>query len=349
MLSVLISMTERGLIPDPLVRLGIRQLCGQRLRSLQTHYRAQPGLENQYVEMLKTSPVAVATDAANEQHYEVPAEFFATVLGPHRKYSCAYWPEGCRDLATAELLALDETMRRAELRDGMKILELGCGWGSLTLAMASRFPASRVLAISNSQSQRQFIEGEARRRGLQNIEIRTCDVSALESLGDDEGSFDRVVSVEMFEHFRNYEILLQRIHRWLNPEGKLFVHIFTHRQYPYLFETEGSDNWMGKYFFTGGQMPSHDLMKAFQRDLKLEKQWAWDGTHYQKTSEAWLQNHDREKERILTLFEKVYGPKEAQAWFHRWRIFFLSVAELFGYRQGQEWGVSHYLFSKKGS
>lgn len=366
MMNLLIDMTERGLVPDPLVRVGIRRLCSQRLKSLsliesdQQSHSSRPLIDpalNQvtsqwgeyqktYAEMLKKSPVALATDAANEQHYEVPAEFFQLVLGPHRKYSCAFWPSNIQNLEQAEEMALDLTMNRAELRDGMKILELGCGWGSLTLAMAARFPKSEIIAISNSHSQRKFIEMTAAARNLRNVRILTRDVSRVENLEQEFGHFDRVVSVEMFEHFRNYAVLLNRISHWLKPEGKLFIHIFTHQKFPYLFETEGSDNWMGKYFFTGGQMPSHQLMAAFQDDLKLEKEWAWDGTHYQKTSEAWLQNQDRHREKILQLFTEVYGADQAKIWFQRWRIFFLAVAELFGFRNGQEWGVSHYLFSK---
>jgi cyclopropane-fatty-acyl-phospholipid synthase len=346
MLNLLIDITERGLVPDPLMRIGIRRLCGERLTSLEVNDRRDPNAGRQYVTMLKQSPVAIETQAANQQHYELPADFFLRTLGHHLKYSCAYWPEGCLSLKEAERAALEITMERAELKDGMKILELGCGWGSLSLAMAEKFPGARITAVSNSASQREFIEAQARLRNFKNLEILTRDVATLEDLGPGREGFDRVVSVEMFEHLRNYEVVLGRIRRWLAPTGKLFIHIFTHQKYPYLFETEGSHNWMGKYFFTGGQMPSQNLLASFQKDLSLEKTWQWDGTHYQKTSEAWLANLNSNKREIMELLEKVYGADEAGRWFQRWKLFFMAVAELFGYRAGTEWGVTHYLFSK---
>lgn len=342
MLNLLIGMTERGMIPDPLVRFGIRNLCRTRLDSLST----DDVTELKYVEMLRKSPIAVETDAANEQHYELPALFFQRVLGQHLKYSCAHFGSGVQTLEQAEASALDITIERAEIRDGMNILELGCGWGSLSLRMAEKFPRSQITAVSNSASQREFIEGQAKARGLHNLRILTKNVAHLEGFADGTAPFDRVVSVEMFEHLRNYELILHRIHGWLKDDGKLFVHIFTHRQHPYLFETEGSDNWMGKYFFTGGQMPSRKLLTSFQKDMKLEKQWEWDGTHYQKTSEAWLLNMDRHRDEIMGLFRQIYGDQDALKWFNRWRVFFLAVAELFGYRNGQEWAVSHYRFTK---
>lgn len=348
MLNLLIDMTELGMVPSPLVRMGIRKLCKERLISLSESELKDPQAIQKYIEMLKQAPVAIATDAANDQHYEVPAEFFLGCLGPHRKYSCAYWPEGCSSLEEAENLSLQITMDRAEITDGMKILELGCGWGSLTLSMARRFPNSSIIAVSNSSSQREFIMAQAAKQNLKNIEILTRDVRSMETVGPNPNYFDRVISVEMFEHLRNYETMLSRISRWLTSEGKLFVHIFTHKKYPYVFETEGSDNWMGQYFFTGGQMPSHSLLKSFQKDLTIQKEWSWDGTHYQKTSEAWLVNLDKNKDEVMRIFEKVYGSSQSIRWFNRWRVFFLAVAELFGYDQGKEWGVSHYLFSKKG-
>lgn len=347
MLDLLIHMTEKGFIPDPLVRVGIRHLCRARLQEFDALAPEQENLTSNYAEMLRQSPVAVATAAANEQHYELPAEFFVKVLGPHRKYSSSFWPKNCASLAEAEKHALDITMERANITDGMKILELGCGWGSLTLAMAKRFPNSKVTAISNSASQRDFIEKLAKKEKLTNVTVLTRDVSDLKDLGPDSlGSFDRIVSVEMLEHFRNYEVLLERISRWLTPQGKLFVHIFTHKHFPYLFETDGADNWMGKYFFTGGQMPSHNLLATFQKDLKLERQWSWDGTHYQKTAEAWLENLNKNRPEVLAILEQVYGKSESVRWLNRWRVFFLAVAELFGYKSGTEWGVSHYLFKK---
>ena len=347
-MSLVIEAMERGILPDPAIRFGIRKLCAERLRSL-----ARPTLESlqadasQYIELLRASPIAVHTEDANRQHYEVPAEFFALVLGKNRKYSSAYFPPGCVSLDAAEDFALEQTIARAELSDGMRILELGCGWGSLTLAMAKKFPRSEIVALSNSASQRAYIESEAKTRGLKNVRVITRNIDQETSIAEEFGTFSRVVSVEMFEHLRNYEALLQRVSSWLSPGGKLFVHIFTHRQYSYLFETEGDDNWMGRYFFTGGQMPAHELLAHFQRDLTLEKQWAWDGTHYQRTSEAWLENLDRNRDRIRPILASVYGSADADRWLQRWRVFFLSCAELFGYRSGSEWGVSHYLFQRR--
>jgi len=349
MSSWVMEAMERGLIPDPVVRYGIRRLCGERLRSLTLGDPVREREEmNRYVEALKKSPIAIHTREANEQHYELPPEFFLLCLGKNRKYSSAYYPEGCRSLDEAEDAALNATMERAEIRDGMRILELGCGWGSLTLALARKFPNASIIALSNSRDQREFIEGEALRQGISNLRILTRNIVEVEDLRAEFGAFDRVVSVEMFEHLRNYQELFSRISDWLTPEGKLFVHVFTHKKFAYFFETEGEDNWMGRYFFTGGQMPSHDLFLNFQESLSLEKQWAWDGTHYGRTSEDWLKNLDRNRDRVLSIFEKTYGKAEAKRWFQRWRVFFLSCAELFNYRNGKEWGVSHYLFRNQG-
>lgn len=346
MLNLVIDLMERGLIPDALIRQGIRKLCSQRLQSLNKESLDEIHRDFQsYVMNLKSSPVAIATVDANRQHYEVPADFFELCLGKNKKYSCSFWSKDCTELDQAEEASLAQTMMRAELKDGMNILELGCGWGSLSLAMAKNFPQSKITAISNSSSQKRYIDEQAKMRGLDNLTVITQDVSQLESLA--AAPFDRVVSVEMLEHFRNYEVLLERISSWLKKDGKLFVHIFTHQRFPYFFETEGDDNWMGKYFFTGGQMPSHHLLAQFQKDLLLENQWCWNGDHYQKTSEAWLKNIDQNQTEILRIFQKVYGVKDAKLWFQRWRVFFIAVAELFGYSRGLEWGVSHYLFKKR--
>lgn len=334
------TLAERGWVPDTLVRMGIRELLRQRLRD--EARREKSGHDSgHWAEQLRQGPVALETDKANEQHYELPPEFFRLVLGPHRKYSSCYWDENAGSLEEAEALALDTTCERAGLTDGQDILELGCGWGSLTLWMARRYPAARILAVSNSAPQREAILGEATARGHDNIEVVTADINNFKT----EHRFDRVVSVEMFEHVRNYEELLRRIHGWLRDHGRLFVHIFTHRTYSYPFETEGSGNWMGRYFFTGGQMPSHDLLPRFDRHMTIEKSWDWNGRHYHLTSEAWLENMDRHRKDILKIFREIYG-RDASLWFNRWRIFFLACAELFGYDQGREWGVSHYLFQK---
>jgi cyclopropane-fatty-acyl-phospholipid synthase len=342
-----ITAMEKGWLPDTAIRMGIRRLCRQRLDSLnQGSLELNQKEASHYVAALKSSALAVHTREANEQHYEVPAEFFELVLGRHRKYSSGYWTDDCRDLSDAEELALTVSIARAEIVDGMQILELGCGWGSLTLAMASRFPNSKIVALSNSASQRESIENRAESRGLKNIHVITRNIAEVDNLAQEFGHFDRVVSIEMFEHLRNYELLFKKVSDWLKPSGKLFTHVFSHKSFSYFFDTEGEDNWMGKYFFTGGQMPAHELFAHFQRDLTLEQQWAWDGTHYARTSEAWLDNMDQNHDQIMGIFRSVYG-EQASVWFQRWRVFFMSCAELFNYDQGREWGVSHYLFSKK--
>jgi cyclopropane-fatty-acyl-phospholipid synthase len=349
MIGNFIKFMENGYIPDSAIRFGIRQLCDKRLAEL--HPSTMEEKQEQatvYLEGLRNSPLAIHTNSANDQHYELPADFFLYVLGKNLKYSSCFWNKETENLDEAEDLALEATIERAQIKDGHRILELGCGWGSLTLKMAKKFPNSKIVAISNSSSQKNFIDLEAKNRGLNNITILTLDISKLESLSLGFDSFDRAISIEMFEHFKNYEILLKNISDVLAPNGKLFVHIFTHKDYSYSFETNGEDNWMGKYFFTGGQMPSHNLLYCFQKDLYLDKSWSWDGTHYQKTSNAWLQNMDKNKNHIKKIFDRTYGAESVQ-WFNRWRIFFMSCAELFGHEKGQQWGVSHYLFCKNES
>ncbi len=341
MQKFLIESMERNLIPDLFIRAGIRWYCADRLKDLKDF----DGVES-YAKQLTELPIAVFTEKANEQHYELPPEFFGLVLGKRRKYSCAYWDKDCASLDNAEEDALNQTILHADLEDGMNVLELGCGWGSLTLAMAEKFPKSKIVALSNSAPQRLYIESELKRRGLANVTVITRNVAEVTDLQNEFFSFDRVVSVEMFEHLRNYELMLRRISSWLKPKGKLFVHIFTHKKYAYPYETEGEDNWMGRYFFTGGQMPSQNLLEQFQADLKLKKQWQWDGTHYGKTSEAWLRKMDHSKNEIMNIFEATYGA-ESKIWFQRWRVFFMACAELFNYKNGTEWGVSHYLFEKE--
>jgi len=333
------SLLDRDLVPDPLIRIGIRRLLRERLKQAAT---ADPA---QLIEQLHSSPVAINTNDANRQHYEVPPQFFALTLGTHRKYSSCYWPEGVDSLDNAERVMLDLTVERASLEDGQSILELGCGWGSLSLYMAQRFPRSQVLGVSNSQSQREYIEEQARNRGLINLRIVTCDMNCF----DPGARFDRVVSVEMFEHMRNYQELLRRIASWLKPEGKLFVHIFSHKRFAYPFEVSGPNDWMAQHFFTGGIMPSDDLLPQFDRDMRVVERWQVDGTHYQNTSEAWLKNMDRHRAEIMPIMAKVYGPREALRWFVRWRVFFMACAELFGYREGSEWIVSHYLLALRSS
>ncbi len=339
----LIDLCERGLVPDLLTRYGIRRLCAQRL--------AQEGARNvaaadrrfrELLDALRRSPIAIETAAANEQHYEVPTRFFELCLGRRLKYSSAYYPSGTETLDEAEEAMLALYGERAELADGQRILELGCGWGSLTLWMAERFPKARITGVSNSRTQREHILAQAARRGLGNVEIITRDVNQLEL---PEGEFDRAVSIEMFEHMRNYRHLLGRVSRWLKPEGKLFVHIFVHRYLMYPFETEGDDNWMGRYFFTGGLMPSADTLLHFQEDLTLEQRWLVPGTHYERTANHWLENQDHHREEVMAVLTEAYGADEAARWFQRWRMFWMACAELFGYSGGDEWLVAHYRFS----
>jgi cyclopropane-fatty-acyl-phospholipid synthase len=337
----LINLAEKGNIPDFLIRFGIRRLLAQRLR----HETMRRTVSiNDFVEKLRQSPLAVETDKANEQHYEVPAEYFRLCLGPRLKYSGAYWPEGVDSLGAAEEAMLQMTCARAGIENGQRILELGCGWGSFTLWVAEKYPDSQITGVSNSHGQREFIVRRAEERGLKNVEIITCDMNNFSA----PGLFDRVVSIEMFEHMKNYRKLLARIASWLNPGGKLFVHIFTHRLYSYPFEDSGEDHdWMARYFFTGGNMPGDELLLRFQEDLRVEKHWRLNGVHYSKTLEAWLRLQDEKRATVLALFEKTYGSrKEALLWFQRWRIFYMACSELFKYEGGEQWMVSHYLFRK---
>ena len=339
-----VELAELGWLPDRLVRIGIRRLLAARLREEnKLGCEGLSELQRQFVAELIQSPIAVHAAAANEQHYEVPARYFELVLGPHRKYSSCLFPTGVSDLGQAEERMLKLTCERAGLQDGMDILELGCGWGSLSLFMAERFRNSRILAVSNSASQRESILSLAKARGITTLVVETSDMNAFES----SLRFDRVVSVEMFEHMRNYQELFFRISQWLKPGGKLFTHVFYHGRCAYPFETDGKNDWMARHFFTGGTMPSAELFLCFQRDLMFEDLWLINGQHYQKTLEAWLVRHDAARGEILPVFEETYGRKLAPLMFRRWRMFYLACSELFGYRQGEEWGIAHFLFSKR--
>ncbi len=340
----LTGLAERGLVPDALLRLGIRRQCEQRLREeLAGGQQVQSQRFAARIAGLASSAVALHVDAANRQHYEVPAAFFHRCLGKRLKYSSCYYATGSETLDEAEEAMLALYGERAQLADGQHILELGCGWGSLTLWMAERYPNAQITAVSNSNSQREYILGQCRARGLINVTVLTRDVNHLML---DAETFDRCVSIEMFEHMRNYPQLLQRIHRWLRPEGKLFVHIFVHRTLMYPFETEGDDNWMGRHFFTGGLMPAADTLLFFQQHLQLQQRWLLDGTHYERTANHWLANQDREKEVVMAVLRQTYGDASAALWHQRWRMFWMACAELFGYQQGQQWQVAHYLFNR---
>ncbi len=339
-----LQLAEKGLLPDALIRQGIRRLCAVRLEEIseQDCERAQSDLIR-FTQAMRVAEIAPLPEKANAQHYEIPAEFYQYCLGVNRKYSSCFWQADTQTLDDAETFALAQTCAHARLQDGQQILELGCGWGSLTLWMASHYPNARITAVSNSASQRSYIMAQAAARGLSNVEVLTADMNVF----DIDRSFDRIVSVEMFEHMRNYQVLYAKVARWLKPEGLFFKHIFVHRYAAYPFDVKADDDWMSQYFFSGGMMPSDDLPLYFQDHLKLEDKWRWDGTHYEKTANAWLQNMDNHHAALTPVLQAIYGAADAEMWRQRWRIFFMACAELFGYQQGQTWWVSHYLFSKR--
>jgi len=341
LVSVGIAAVERGWVPDVVTRAAIRRFCRARLNEpAGSDSGGRQAALDSFCERLRRGPIAPVPEKANAQHYELPPEFFELVLGPRRKYSCCYFADEQTTLAEAEEAALGATAEHALLADGQEILELGCGWGSLSLWMAERFPGGRITAVSNSAAQRALIEGAARRRGLTNVRVITADMNDFDI---DAGRFDRVVSVEMFEHMHNYERLLARIAGWLRPDGRLFVHWFCHARTPYAFGTGADDDWMGKHFFSGGLMPSEELLSRFDRHLEVIARRRWNGDHYRRTAEAWLANLDGRREEVLGVLAGVYGRREASIRLERWRIFFLSVAELFGFGGGDEWFVSHQL------
>lgn len=328
------SLLERLPVPDTLLRFGIEQLVGRTHRRMED---APPDCDLAFASGMGAYPIAEHSDAANAQHYELPERFFGLVLGPHRKYSSCLFRHDDETLASAEANALTETCAHADLRDGQDILELGCGWGSLSLWMAGHYRSARITAVSNSASQRSYIMATARLRGLDNLDVITADMNGF----DTEKRFDRVVSVEMFEHMANWEALLSRVRGWLRPEGRLFVHVFSHEGAPYRFDMGDRADWIAQHFFTGGIMPSHGLMRRFPHLFRVENDWRWDGRHYQRTAEAWLANYDAHAAEIDKVLRGVYGA-EARLWNRRWRLFFLAVSGLFGHAGGNAWGVSHY-------
>lgn len=340
-MSIAIELMEHGWLPDWLICLGIRRLLRQRLLEL-GNVDAIASANRQWVAELQESPLAIETNAANEQHYEVSAAFFERMLGRRLKYSSCLFEPGVVDLDAAEDAMLRLTCERAQIADGMRVLDLGCGWGSLSLWIIEQFPNCEVVSVSNSRSQHAFIEGRVLPANARRLRVQTADINVFEP----EGHFDRVVSVEMFEHLRNYRELFARIACWLRPEGKAFAHIFCHRKAAYPFETAGDGNWMGKYFFTGGQMPSVDLFSHFQQDLRIEQQWTVNGVHYSKTLLAWLDKIDANRPAALAALQATYGESEARLWLQRWRVFLLACAELFAWNQGAEWHVEHYRWAK---
>lgn len=340
-----VSWTESGLVPDTIIRAGIRRLLEskrQEIHSGDAEYAANT--LNRFVTMMNESPIALLPDLANEQHYEVPADFFSHVMGDHLKYSCCYWPNHVGNLSEAEAAALELTVKRAGIEDGMQVLDLGCGWGSLSLWIAEHFPNTSVVSISNSSSQRDFILEQAAGRAIRNIDVIVCDMNDFST----DKRFDRVVSIEMFEHMRNYGELFRRIDDWLLPDGHFFMHIFCHRTTPYEYIDKGPSDWMSRHFFSGGIMPSADLPLRFADNLSIAGRWHWNGQHYAKTCDAWLANMDMNEDEIMPVLADCYGEDNASLWWQRWRMFFMACSELFDYDEGQEWYVGHYLFRKAG-
>ena len=334
LLKIGINLVERGLVPDSITRSAMRSLSRKRLEVDAGHESLEA-----FMEKSRNGPIAMVPEKANEQHYEVPSDFFGEILGPHRKYSSCYWPEGVSSLEAAERESLEVTCERAGISDGMGVLELGCGWGSFTLFALQKFPGVHVTAVSNSSSQREYILARANELGCSDrLTVVTADVNDFAPAFQ----FDRVVSIEMFEHIRNHERLLERISRWLVNDGKLFVHVFCNRDRSYEFEDDGPADWMSRYFFSGGIMPSRELLTRYDKDLQVVKTWDWNGKHYQKTLETWLQQMDAKRDRVMEILADTYD--DPKIWFQRWRMFIMASAELFGYDNGEEWFVTHYLF-----
>ena len=336
LIKAITKFAENGIVPDGLIRIGIRRLLAKRRSELSV---GEDYLQR-FIQMMNMSPVALVPKRANEQHYELPPEFFGHVLGIHRKYSCCYWENDEYDLDAAEAAALSVTCERAGIKNGMRILELGCGWGALTLWLAKNYPDCQITAVSNSAPQRRYIEDEVVASGLSNVTVLTADMNDFAI----EEKFHRIVSLEMFEHMRNYRVLFERISKWLTDDGKFFMHIFCHRETPYEFEDRGDGDWMTRYFFAGGMMPSEDLPLHFQEHLALQNQWTWNGRHYAKTADAWLSRMDSSTLTLDPILSSTYGAEQAALWSSRWRMFFMAVAELFGHDEGREWYVGHYLF-----
>jgi cyclopropane-fatty-acyl-phospholipid synthase len=332
--STIIGTAERVPLPDAIIRAAIHRLCSRTATRL-----AEGNTESDawFADEMAARAIAEYTDEANDQHYEVPAAFFANVLGPNRKYSCCFYKEPASTLQEAEEEALRQTIMHADLADGQSILELGCGWGSLALSVARWFPHAQVVAVSNSNSQREYIEGEANKRGLTNLRIVTSDMNVFEP----GQKFDRIVSVETFEHMLNWRELMTCVRSWLKADGRFFVHIFTHRSGSYLFDRADGEDWIAPHFFSGGVMPSHHLIRQYADLFLVEKEWRWSGTHYQRTAHDWLARFDTHRDRIEPILRKVYG-HDTGLWMRRWRWYFLATAGLFGYAEGSEWGVSHY-------
>lgn len=336
------NLLKKDVLPDPLIRLGVRQKTKSRIKSLEKMDVAEKeAFLMDFIKERSQGPIAINTGDANDQHYEVPSKFFDLVLGKHKKYSCAYWEEG-DSLDDAEERMLDLVCKRAGIEDGQKILDLGCGWGSFSLYAAICFPNAHITAVSNSNNQRNYIEEIAERKSIKNLKVTTCDINDLVL----DEKFDRAVSIEMFEHMRNYYTLFKKVAEFLNDQGKLFVHVFCHCQVPFTYEVKSSSDWMAKYFFTGGTMPSRDMFHFFNHDLRVIQQWAVNGNHYSKTLEAWLKKMDKQKDLVMPILEEREGPEHSVKWWSYWRIFFIACSEFFAINGGGEYFVAHYLFEK---
>jgi cyclopropane-fatty-acyl-phospholipid synthase len=345
-MQTIYKILETDCVPEPLIRVGIQKMLSDKLSELHVDdLKTRQHREESFARDLRTRPVAIKTDAANEQHYEVPTEFFKYVLGPHMKYSCALWNDGDDSLRVAEENMLKLTCQRARITNGDTILELGCGWGSLSLWMAEHYPKSQITAVSNSATQKLYIDDQARQRSLKNLTVVTANMIDFQF----DEKVDRVVSVEMFEHLKNYAEMFKRIDSWLKPNGLFFMHIFTHKFYPYHYENLDGSDWLTEHFFEGGMMPSNNLPTHFQDDLICEEQWEVSGVHYQKTAEEWLVNMKNNRAQIEPILARTYGEGEVRKWWVYWKLFFLACAELWGYKDGTEWMVCHYLFRKRQS
>jgi len=350
-MKIIYDLIAAGVVPDFVIRFGIRQMLAQKLQDLKpSSYKSGQERLQAFIQELKQSPIALHTDTANKQHYELPAVFFQTVLGHRLKYSSGYWNNLESDISSNELNLAEDAMlnlyiERAKIADGQTILDLGCGWGSFSLYAAAKFSNSNFIALSNSSVQREFIERRAHELGLKNLTVQTGNIAEIETERF-SSQFDRIISIEMFEHMKNYQLLMRKIAGWLKPDGKLFVHIFTHNEFAYHYENTDGNDWLTEHFFTGGTMPSDDLLLNFQDDLKIEKHWRVDGRHYRNTANAWLKKMDASKADLEETFKSTYGEENYNQWWNYWRLFFLACAELWGYKDGSEWMVSHYLFGK---
>jgi cyclopropane-fatty-acyl-phospholipid synthase len=345
-------LIETGWVPDGLIRIVLRVVLNWvRYRRHAISPAKALAEKRALIDKFIRSPIAIRTDDPNVQHYEVPSEFFQLVLGKWLKYSCCYWPAGISNLEMAEEAMLALTCQRARLQDGMRVLDLGCGWGSLSFWIAKNYLNCQVLAVSNSNTQREFIQSQSKARGLENVMAITADMADFDedSRFDQIEKFDRVISIEMFEHMKNYKRLLRRIASLLKPDGKLFVHLFSNRQFPREFDADDPKDWMAQTFFSGGTMPSDDLLLYFQDDLKLIDHWRVDGWHYEKTLNAWLAKLDLNKEDVRRVIAQTYGAENETRWLSKWRLFFLACSEVWGLNNGREYLLSHYLFARRES